>query len=133
MTPETTFKSPRGRPFLTVTIGDGTSPSPVSAGKVPYLADTITPKTRRVSRLPANEVCRDPSLICSFRLGHLAYLCQRSVADRQAFLLERLLMHAAAVMQRKHALDLACRCVEDAYQAREGPALQHAAHFRAFG
>ncbi|KAK9909456.1 hypothetical protein WJX75_002539 [Coccomyxa subellipsoidea] len=25
------------------------------------------------------------------------------------------------------------RCVEDAYQAREGPALQHAAHFRAFG
>ena len=60
MTPETTFKSPRGRPFLTVTIGDGTSPSPVSAGKVPYLADTITPKTRRVSRLPANEVCRNP-------------------------------------------------------------------------
>ena len=73
-----------------------------------------------------------PSLICSFRLGHLAYLCQRSVADRQEYLPQRLLMHAA-VMQRKHALDLACRCVEDAYQAREGPALQHAAHFRAFG
>ncbi len=37
------------------------------------------------------------------------------------------------LVQRKLALDLACRCVEEAYQAREGPALQHAAHFRAFG
>jgi hypothetical protein len=35
--------------------------------------------------------------------------------------------------QRKHALDICCRCVEDAYQDREGPALHHAAHFRAFG
>lgn len=39
-------------------IGDGTSPSPVSNGKVPYLMDTITPKTRRVSKLSAAEVGR---------------------------------------------------------------------------
>ncbi|CAL8467403.1 g6941 [Coccomyxa elongata] len=89
MSAEKSTRTPRGRLPLTVTVGDGTSPSPVSAVKVPYLTDTVTPKTRRVSKLPAAE--------------------------------------------RKLALDLACRCVEEAYQAREGPALQHAAHFRAFG
>ncbi|CAL8467397.1 g6934 [Coccomyxa elongata] len=89
MPAEKSTRTPRGRLPLTVTVGDGTSPSPVSAGKVPYLTDTVTPKTRRVSKLPAAE--------------------------------------------RKLALDLACRCVEEAYQAREGPALQHAAYFRAFG
>ncbi len=56
MSADKSTRTPRGRLPLTVTVGDGTSPSPVSAGKVPYLTDTFTPKTRRVSKLPAAEV-----------------------------------------------------------------------------
>ncbi|EIE24413.1 hypothetical protein COCSUDRAFT_61838 [Coccomyxa subellipsoidea C-169] len=61
MSPARSFKSPRERPPLTVTIGDGTSPSPVSGGKVPYLVDTVTPKTRRVSKLSLSEDMQETS------------------------------------------------------------------------
>ena len=36
------------------------------------------------------------------------------------------------LVQRKRALDMCCSCVEDAFQAKDGPALQHATYFRAF-
>jgi hypothetical protein len=54
--PELSSRTPRARPPLTVTVSDGIPLSPPSSGKVPYVLDSITPKTRRVSKLPVVEV-----------------------------------------------------------------------------
>ena len=45
---------------------------------------------------------------------------------------KKVLRDSLCLWQRKRALDICCSCVEDAYQAKDGPALQHAAYFRAF-
>ena len=79
-----------------------------------------TPKTRRVSKLPTAEV--RSRIACSSLRGTVHVLCQCNTVDA-----------VCLPLQRKHALDICCRCVEGAYQDREGPSLQHASHFRAFG
>ena len=100
------------RPPLTVTLSDaGASLSPSSAS-----IQIDTPKTRRVARFSVAEV--------------RAALCSSPVTGLDASA-NNWCENACWVWQRKRALDICCSCVDDAYHARDGPALQHAVYFRA--
>lgn len=131
-TPERISKTLRARPPLTVTVSDGIPTSPPSGSKVPYVLDSITPKTRRVSRLPVSDVSSDVhAQTCSTLSKGLR---KESLSCFSTLHMSLLLTRPSCCpFQRSYALEMACRCVEDAYQAREGPTLQHASHFRAFG
>ena len=89
------------------------------------MIDTLTPKTRRVSKLPQAEV-RMRKVHNKMGKLHLAFA---SLPKYYSIVYEA----EDCSVQRSYALEVACRCVESAYQAREGPAIAHAAHLRADG
>lgn len=111
----------RQRPALTVTVSDG----PSSTGRVTQLLENPTPRTRRVSKLPLAEAWH----ACLHGSS-----CMGPLEDTMLLLCCSLLsLCACAFLQRKYAFQAACRCLEDALQARDDPGWVHVDHFRADG